>query len=380
MKTPDLETLRGEIETINKSLLDLLSQRARIATSIQQIKTRDGIPTFVPERELKMLTDLVRSNRGPFSDETVSHLFKEIFRASADLMETRAGEVLKVSRASRPNDLRISLGDAVIGGAPVVIAGPCSVESEEQMEEVASFLASRGVRFMRGGAFKPRSSPYSFQGLGARGLEILRAAARRHGLYTVSEVMDTRAVELAADRVDVLQIGSRNMYNYDLLREVGRARRPVLLKRGLSATIDELLWSAEYILAEGNERVILCERGIRTYERQTRNTLDISAVPLLRQKSYLPVVVDVSHAAGRKDILPALGRAAVAAGASGLMVEVHPCPAVARSDSEQQLGFDEFTRFLAETGLERTAPTDPPDPCPPAWRTDRAAQENGVWR
>jgi 3-deoxy-7-phosphoheptulonate synthase/chorismate mutase len=380
MTTPQLDALREEIENINASLLGLLSRRARIATSIQEIKSREGIPTFVPEREQKMLADLVRLNRGPFSDETVCRLFKEIFRASADLMETRAEEVLKVSRASRATDMIIDLGEAVIGADPVVVAGPCAVESEEQMDAVAAFLAARGVRFMRGGAFKPRSSPYSFQGLGARGLEILESAARRHGLLTVTEVMDTRAVELVAAHADVIQIGSRNMYNYDLLREVGLARRPVLLKRGLSATLDELLWSAEYIVAGGNERVILCERGIRTYERQTRNTLDVSAVPLLRLKSYLPVIVDVSHAAGRKDILAALGRAAVAAGASGLMVEVHPCPAVARSDSEQQLDFDEFERFLAETGLGRSVPTDPPEPGPPSWRDDRATQENGAWR
>lgn len=380
MTTSQLEVLRGEIETINASLLELLSRRARIATSIQQVKSREGIPTFVPEREQKMLADLVRLNRGPFSDETVCHLFKEIFRASADLMEARAGEVLRVSRASRPADLLIEVDGAVIGADPVVIAGPCAVESEDQMEEVASFLAARGVRFMRGGAFKPRSSPYSFQGLGARGLEILEGAARRHGLRTVTEVMDTRAVELVAAHADVIQIGSRNMYNYDLLREIGRTRRPVLLKRGLSATLDELLWSAEYVVAGGNERVILCERGIRTYERQTRNTLDVSAVPLLRLKSYLPVIVDVSHAAGRKDILAALGRAAVAAGANGVMVEVHPCPVVARSDSEQQLDLDELARFLAETGLGRAAPTDPPEAPPPAWSTGRGAEAQGAWR
>jgi 3-deoxy-7-phosphoheptulonate synthase/chorismate mutase len=243
------------------------------------------------------------------------------------------------------------VGSATIGADPILIAGPCAVETEEQMEEVAEGLAGLGVRFLRGGAFKPRSSPYSFQGLGVRGLELLAAAAGRHGLLTVSEVMDTRSVEVVSRFVDVLQVGSRNMYNYDLLREVGRTRKPVLLKRGLSATLEELLWSAEYIVSEGNDQVILCERGIRTYETETRNTLDISAVPLLRQKSYLPVIVDVSHAAGRKDILAPLGRAALAAGASGLMVEVHPCPAVARSDSQQQLDLEEFRHFRDAVGI-----------------------------
>ncbi|MCC6526326.1 MAG: bifunctional 3-deoxy-7-phosphoheptulonate synthase/chorismate mutase, partial [Polyangiaceae bacterium] len=204
--------------------------------------------------------------------------------------------------------------------------------------------------------FKPRSSPYAFQGLGELGLGLLAEAARRHGMVSVTEVTDTRAVELVARHADVLQVGARNMYNYDLLREVGRARKPVILKRGLSATIDELLWAAEYIVAAGNPEVVLCERGIRTFERQTRNTLDVSAVALLRRMSFLPVIADVSHAAGRRDILAPLGRAALAAGASGLMVEVHPWPAVARSDSEQQLTPAELARFLDEVGWPHPAP------------------------
>lgn len=356
MSSLDLQALRAEIETINFTLLDLLCRRAELVTQIQQIKTRDQIPTFLPEREQQMLTELVRRNRGPFSDETVVALFKEIFRASVELMESRKEQVLKTSRAHRRADLHLRVRDAVVGEAPVLVAGPCAVESEEQMEQVASCLTSLGVRFLRGGAFKPRSSPYSFQGLGQRGLEILEATARRHGLVTVSEVMDTRAVELVARHTDILQIGSRNMYHYELLREVGRTRKPVLLKRGLSATIEELLWSAEYIVSEGNENVILCERGIRTYERQTRNTLDLSAVALLRKQSFLPVLVDVSHSAGRRDIVGPLGRAALAAGANGLMVEVHPCPAVARSDSEQQLDLDAFRAFAQEVGLARPRP------------------------
>ncbi|HEY3449014.1 MAG TPA: bifunctional 3-deoxy-7-phosphoheptulonate synthase/chorismate mutase [Myxococcales bacterium] len=352
----DLTALRDEIAEINDALLDLLSRRAQVATDIQRIKSREGIPTYVPEREQAMIVDLVRKNPGPFSNETVARLFKEIFRASVGLMEEQKERYLKISRAHRASDLEVRIGEAVVGGsAPVVIAGPCSIESEEQLDEVARALVAQGVRFMRGGAFKPRSSPYAFQGLGRRGLEILSEVARRHGLYTVTEVMDTRSVDLVASYADVLQIGSRNMHNYDLLREVGRSRRPVLLKRGLSATIEELLWSAEYIVHEGNQDVILCERGIRTFERETRNTLDISAVPLLRQKSYLPVLVDVSHAAGRRDILGPLGKAALAAGASGLMVEVHPCPAVARSDNEQQLDLDEFAKFMAAVGLGKPA-------------------------
>jgi 3-deoxy-7-phosphoheptulonate synthase / chorismate mutase len=357
--SPTLEKLRSEIEKINFDLLDLLTRRAQLVTQIGDLKLATGIASFVPAREQKMLEELVRRNRGPFPDETVRHLFKEIFHASVELQDSERGRVLKTSRARRPGDLQIRIGEAVIGGAPVVVAGPCSVESEEQIESAAAFIAGLGLRFIRGGAFKPRSSPYSFQGLGPLGLELLGRAARRHGLYAVTEVVDPRHVDLVCQHAHVLQVGARNMYNYELLREVGRTQTPVLLKRGLSATIDELLWSAEYVVLEGNEQVILCERGIRTYETQTRNTLDVSAVALLRQRTFLPVIVDVSHAAGRRDILAPLGRAALAAGAQGLMVEVHPCPAVARSDAEQQLDYPELERFLEEVGLRQAAEAQP---------------------
>jgi 3-deoxy-7-phosphoheptulonate synthase / chorismate mutase len=353
MPEKNLSQLRDELEHLNTSLLELLSRRARVVTEVQRLKALKNMPTFDPEREMQMLQDLVAKNPGPFPDETVRQLFKEIFRACVDLMQRQKEHALLVSRASRAEDLVVRVRGHELGGAPFVIAGPCAVESEEQLEAVARQLKALGGQFLRGGAFKPRTSPYAFQGLGAPGLELLRRVARRHDLVTVSEVMDTRQVALLAEYVDVLQVGSRNMYNYPLLRELGRARRPVLLKRGLSATLEEFLWAAEYVASEGNDQLILCERGIRTFETETRNTLDISAVALLRQKSYLPVVVDVSHAAGRKDILAALGRAALAAGASGLMVEVHPCPAVARSDSQQQLDLDEFAEFMASVGLAR---------------------------
>jgi len=353
MPNATLETLRDELEEINLSLLDLLNRRARVVTEVQKIKSRDGIPTYVPEREQAMLSGLVAANRGPFPDETVRQLFKEIFKASVQLMETEKRQVLRVSRASGEADLLVRVGGELVGGEPVIIAGPCSVEDEGQMDAVGRKLRELGVGLMRGGAYKPRSSPYAFQGLGKRGLEILRDTARRYGLATVTEVMDTRTVGLVAEHADVLQIGSRNMYNYDLLREVGTAGKPVLLKRGLSATIEEFLWAAEYVVLHGNKQVILCERGVRTFETQTRNTLDLSAVALLRRQSYLPIIVDVSHAAGRKDILAPLARAALAAGAHGVMVEVHPCPAVARSDAEQQLDFQEFETFLEDAGLAR---------------------------
>jgi 3-deoxy-7-phosphoheptulonate synthase/chorismate mutase len=261
-------------------------------------------------------------------------------------METNNKQSLRVARKpGAPNDV-ISVGDCEVGREPIIIAGPCAVEDEAQMERVASRLAELGVTFLRGGAFKPRTSPYSFQGLGEAGLKLLESAGRRHGLKTVTEVVDTRTVELVARYADVLQIGSRNQLNYELLKAVATTGKPILLKRGFAATLDELLRAAEYIVAGGNEQVILCERGIRTFATETRNTLDISAIPLLRELCRLPVIVDISHAAGRRDILPSLARASLAAGAHGIMVEVHPNPGLARSDAQQQLDLDQFERLL----------------------------------
>lgn len=228
-----------------------------------------------------------------------------------------------------------------------LIAGPCSVESEGQMRVVAQRLREREVLVLRGGAFKPRTSPYAFQGLGADGLRILRDVARQYEMLSISEVLDPRDVELVAAHVDVLQIGSRNMHNFPLLREVGQAGHPVLIKRGFAATVEELLLAAEYVVAAGNRRVALCERGIRTFEPQTRNTLDVSAIALIGLQSWLPVIADVSHAAGRRDLLAPLARAAFAAGAAGVMIEVHPDPAQALSDAEQQLDLAQFDDFLA---------------------------------
>ena len=347
----ELNRLRAEIAAVNTTLLEQMSRRAQLVQQVLKVKQASGWPLFSPEREQEMLDDLVKENQGPFSDEAIREIFQRIFAASLRLMEGERDRELRVSRAHRTEDKEIQVRGRTIGREPILIAGPCSVETPEQMELVASHLVSRGIGFMRGGAYKPRSSPYTFQGLGEDGLKILSEVGRRHDLITVSEVLDTRAVELVSAHVDILQIGSRSMYNYQLLQEVGLTDKPVLLKRGLSATVDELLFAAEYIAARGNDRIILCERGIRTFENQTRNTLDIAAVPLLRQLTYLPVVVDVSHAAGRRDILAALGRAALAAGANGLMVEVHPSPWQARSDGNQQLDLPAFDRFLAETGF-----------------------------
>lgn len=241
-------------------------------------------------------------------------------------------------RACVPEGTRVRVGEAVFGGhATVVIAGPCAVESREQLLTIARAAADAGAQVLRGGAFKPRTSPYSFPGLGREGLELLAEARHETGLPVVTEVLDTRDVELVADHADMLQVGSRNMHNFALLTEVGRASRPVLLKRGMSATVEELLAAAEYVLAAGNDQVVLCERGIRTFEPGSRNTLDLTAVALLHERSHLPVVVDPSHASGRRSLVTPLARAAVAVGADGLMVETHHSPADALSDGHQAI-------------------------------------------
>jgi 3-deoxy-7-phosphoheptulonate synthase len=256
-----------------------------------------------------------------------------------------------VSREFRRSDTVITLGETRLGGGHVaLIAGPCSVESREQLLLAAREAKEAGATMLRGGAFKPRTSPYAFQGLGVEGLEILAEAREVTGLPIVTELMDPRHLEDVASYSDVIQIGARNMQNFQLLSAVGEVDRPVLLKRGLAATIDELLMAAEYILKEGNERVILCERGIRTFETATRNTLDISAIPIIKQRSHLPVVVDPSHAAGKVDLVEPLSLAAVAAGADGIMIEMHPTPATALSDGAQSLDPGQFARVASRIG------------------------------
>src|SRR6185437_15433592 len=242
------------------------------------------------------------------------------------------------SRTFKPDNTVITIDDVRIGGDEVIVmAGPCSAETEEQVEAAASAVKRAGAKVLRGGAFKPRSSPYSFQGLGEEGLRLLKAAADRHNLKLVSEVMDISQLDLIERYSDILQVGARNMQNFTLLRELGRSRKPIMLKRGISATIEEWLLSAEYVLAGGNNDVILCERGIRTFETATRNTFDISAIPVVRKLSHLPIVADPSHGAGRRDMVVPMARAAVAAGADGLIIEVHHDPDHAKSDGAQSL-------------------------------------------
>ena len=255
----------------------------------------------------------------------------------------------RASRTFKPDDTVVVLDDVRIGGDEVIVmAGPCSAETEEQVMASAAAVKRAGAKILRGGAFKPRSSPYSFQGLGEKGLQMLRRAGDAHNLKVISEVMDISQIELIGKYCDIYQVGARNMQNYTLLRELGNVRKPVLLKRGISATIEEWLLSAEYILAGGNNEVILCERGIRTFETATRNTLDLAAVPLLNELSHLPVIVDPSHATGRRSLVRPAAKAAVAIGADGLIIEVHPRPQEAWSDGPQSLTPAMFEEIMVE--------------------------------
>jgi 3-deoxy-7-phosphoheptulonate synthase len=253
------------------------------------------------------------------------------------------------SREMRREDTVVQVGHVKIGGGSLaMIAGPCAVESYEGLDSIAGRVRTAGANILRGGAFKPRTSPYSYQGMGADGLRILREVGNNYGMPVVTEVMDPRQVGLVVEFADMLQIGARNMQNFDLLKEVGQAPRPVLLKRGMSATVKDLLMSAEYILAAGNPNVVLCERGVRSFEDSTRNMLDMSAVPNVQGQSHLPIIVDPSHATGRPDLIPAMARASVAAGADGVHVEVHDCPEKALSDGPQALLPDKFDALMKD--------------------------------
>ncbi len=295
----------------------------------------------------------------PGSQRTAIGLVGNDGRVDGSRIEALAGvaEVIhvtqpykQVSREWKAENTIVTIAPGVrIGGSEVaVIAGPCSVESEEQIITVARQVQAAGAACLRGGAFKPRSSPYSFQGLGKRGLELLALARRETGLAIVTEAMDAEGAELVAEVADCIQIGARNMQNYSLLRAVGRLGKPVMLKRGLAATISDLLLSAEYILAEGNDQVLLCERGVRTFDPATRNMFDLTAIPLVHRLSHLPIVADPSHGTGARDKVIPMARAAVAAGADGIMIEVHPNPERAKSDGAQSLYPEQFSQLMGE--------------------------------
>ena len=326
--TNRLKELRDKIDPINMQILDLLNQRAEIALDIGKVQQESGTRIYDPQREAEMLTALQLANEGPFSNETIANLFREIFRATLHLEEQDARETILVQRKQPDLHTIIEFSNGLRLGNETfeVIAGPCAVESYEQMDAVAAALAERGVKMIRGMGYKPRTSPYDFQGMGEEGLKIARQVADKYGLVVISEVLDLSLIPMMDAYVDAFWVGARNMQNSFLLRALGEQAKPVLLKRGFGATLKEFIYAAEYIMAGGNEQVILMERGIRTFSEWTRNTLDISAVPLLKQETHLPIIVDISHSAGRRDIANPLGRVARVSGADGLMVEVHPEP------------------------------------------------------
>ena len=302
-----------EIENIRKLVLDM------------------GFNSHIIQGEQRIVIGIT-GNENPIAD----HHFAEMPGVLKCVPVTSPFKL--ISREAKSENTVIDLGTVKIGnGEPVVIAGPCSVESEENVMEIARILNSKGVKIFRAGAFKPRTSPYSFQGRGMEGIETLQKVRRQYDMKIVTEVIDVESVEPLADYVDIFQIGARNMYNYSLLKKVGKSGKPVLLKRGLSATLEEFLLAAEYILNEGNFNVILCERGVRTFSDYSRNTLDLNIIPVVRHLSHLPIIVDPSHASGDRRYVVPLARAALAAGAHGLMVEVHPSPDEAWSDGAQTI-------------------------------------------
>ncbi|GIO24448.1 bifunctional 3-deoxy-7-phosphoheptulonate synthase/chorismate mutase [Oceanobacillus sp. J11TS1] len=345
----DMDKLRHQMDEVNLEILELINQRANIVQEIGELKTKQSIKRFDPVREREMLDEILNNNNGPFQDSTIEHIFKEIFKASLELQEDDNSKELLVSRKKHPENTVVDLkGEKVGDGGISYVFGPCAVEGYEQVAAVAASVKEKGLKLLRGGAFKPRTSPYDFQGLGLEGLEILKKVADEYDLAVISEIVNPADLETAIDFIDVVQIGARNMQNFELLKAAGDAGKPVLLKRGLSATIQEFINAAEYIMSRGNGNIMLCERGIRTYEKATRNTLDISAVPILKQETHLPVFVDVTHSTGRRDLLLPTAKAAVAIGADGVMAEVHPDPAVALSDSAQQMDIPTFDQFYKE--------------------------------
>lgn len=313
------------------------------------LKDKASIVRFIEQHGGRLLvSELDEATHIGLVDATAQALAPEIeSMPGVAHIKSEAPPYPQVSREYRESDSVVEIGDVSVGGSEVVVmAGPCSVESREQLSAVAEGVASAGARVLRGGAFKPRTSPYSFQGLGEEGLYLLASAREQTGLPVVTEVVAPEDVELISSHADMLQIGARNMQNFRLLSEAGAQPKPVLLKRGISSSIEELLLAAEYVASAGNSHVILCERGIRTFETATRNTFDVSAVPVLKQKTHLPVIVDPSHAAGNRSLVPALAAAGVAAGADGVLVEVHNDPDNALSDGPQSLTIPGFTNTM----------------------------------
>jgi 3-deoxy-7-phosphoheptulonate synthase len=324
------------------------ASQAEIEAVVEKIRALGLTPHAIPGAQRVAIG--ITGNKGPLEGGLFSSL-----PGVADTI--RVSNPFKlVSREVKPEDTVLQVGGAQLGGKAVaVIAGPCSVESKEQLLEAAEGVKRHGATFLRGGAFKPRTSPYEFQGLGEEGLKLLALAREATGLKVVTEVMDPDDLAMCVEYADVLQIGARNMQNFSLLRKLGAVKKPILLKRGPSATIREFLMAAEYILSNGNYQVALCERGIRTFENMTRNTLDLNAVPVLKALSHLPVVVDPSHGIGLRQHVPAMARAGIAAGADALIIEVHPCPEQALSDGHQSLAVPEFGELMRQVRIIASA-------------------------
>ncbi|MCQ6278395.1 bifunctional 3-deoxy-7-phosphoheptulonate synthase/chorismate mutase [Bacillus sp. EB600] len=349
MGNNELDQLRTRVDEVNLEILKLINERAQLVQDIGRAKEGQGVYRYDPVRERKMLDLIKAQNEGPFENSTIDHIFKEIFKASLDLQKDGHSKALLVSRKKKPEDTIVNVKGELLGnGKPQFVFGPCSVESYEQVATVAKAMKDKGLKLLRGGAYKPRTSPYDFQGLGVEGLKILKRVADEFDMAVISEIVTPADLEMAVEYLDVIQIGARNMQNFELLKAAGTLKKPVLLKRGMSATIEEFINAAEYIMSQGNGQIILCERGIRTYERATRNTLDITAVPILKQETHLPVFVDVTHSTGRRDLLLPAAKAALAIGADGVMAEVHPDPAVALSDAQQQMDLNQFDTFYSE--------------------------------
>lgn len=346
----DLYELRKQISLTNNEILKLLNKRATLVQKIVTLKDEKGTDYYDPIREAEMLSEIFKENKGPLPDELVKKVFLSIFHTALQYMGISGERKLLVGASSEVQLPKLNEMFDIDPQNPIVIAGPCAVENFEYLDQVAKMLKDAGVKFIRAGAYKPRTSPYDFQGLKEEGLKILNEVSKKYKLYSVTEVVDTRDVYLVQKYADVLQIGARNMQNFELLKEVGRTNKPIILKRGMSASINELIYAAEYIALQGNRNIILCERGIRTFETKTRNTLDISSIPIVKNETNLPIIVDLSHSLGRKDIVNQIAKAVLAVSADGIMVEVHPKPELALSDSKQQLNFDEFIGMLKAIG------------------------------
>lgn len=330
--------------------MDLIKEYINIINRVSTIDGDKKKHEIIVEKHEK-LKNLANCNKGQLSESEIVEIFNSILlMVSKKREKNNKKELLITSKNIKFKSINEMFGLST--NKPIIIAGPCAIENKAYLDQVAEVLCMNNIKFLRAGSYKPRTSPYDFSGLREEGLHILKEIRNKYDLITVTEVLDTRDVELVAEFADILQIGSRNMQNFELLKEVGRLDKPVLLKRGFSATLEEFMLAAEYIALQGNRNIILCERGIRTYETSTRNTLDISSVPIIKQETNLPIIVDLSHSLGRKDIIKPIAKAAIAVGADGIMVEVHPQPELALSDSNQQLNLDEFNDLILELGIK----------------------------